>query len=249
MRKRLLIAAAALPFAVAAVVAAPAAAQQAPAVAAPAETPPAAAPAEAAPIVAAQPGSLDEFNAWSDSFNRRFVDWVVAPAVSGWNSLPAPLPAMGRNALENMKEPVTTLSKAMASDAPGALYSAARFTINTTVGLLGVLDVANAVGMPAQPAAFAEGVCKAGVPVGPYIVLPLVGDTTLGVAGTGLVAMVGSTLALSVVSFQAAMASVAVDVVASAAALHNVQETAGQSIVRRKETYTDWLGGRGCRPT
>lgn len=235
MRKRLLTAAAVLSFAALTSVAAPAAAQT--------DAPPPSA------IDAPAPGSLDEFNAWADGFNSQFVAWVVTPAVNGWNNLPAPLPAMGRNAFENIQEPVTTLSRAMASDGSGALYSATRFAINTTVGLLGMLDVANAVGLPPQPASFAEGVCKAQVPVGPYVVLPLVGDTTLGVAGAGLIAMVGSTLALSLVSFEAAMASVAVDAVATSAALENVHNGAGQSIPDRKAAYADWLGAQGCRPS
>lgn len=212
----------------------------------------AATPAVAQTPVAAQapaPGSLDEFNAWADGLNRQLAAWVITPAIRGWNSLPAPLPAMGRNAFENLHEPVSALSKAMSSDSQGAVTSAARFAINTTVGLLGVLDVANAVGLPPQHAYFAPGVCKAQIPVGPYVVIPAVGDSTVGVAGTGLLAMVGSTLALGLVSFELALASVAVDAVATASALENLAGSTSAPLDQRKAAYADWLGSHGCRPS
>lgn len=194
----------------------------------------------------AAPGSLDEFNHWSDGVNRALADHVIVPAATAWRALPAPLPAMGRNAFENLHEPVTVLSRAMASDAPGAVTSAARFAINSTVGLLGVLDVANAIGLPPQRTWFGEGVCKAKIPVGPYVVVPVAGDSTVGVAGTGLLAMAGSTIALGVVSMELAMASVAVDVIATAAALENVADNAGQSLEQRRAAYTAWLTTVGC---
>lgn len=212
----------------------------------------AAAPASAQtnpPVNQPAPGSLDEFNAWADGFNRELAAWIIAPTVNAVNSLPAPLPAMGRNAFQNLHEPVAAFSKALASDVGGAAASAARFAINSTVGLLGTLDVANAVGLPPQPTYFAEGVCKAQIPVGPYVVVPAVGDTTVGVAGVGLLAMVGSTAALALVSFELAMASVAVDVVATAAALENLADSSAGTLETRKAAYVDWLAGHGCRPS
>lgn len=210
---------------------------------------PAAAQTETTLITAPAAGSLDEFNAWADGVNRELAAWVIAPTVKAVNSLPAPLPAMGRNAFQNLHEPVAAFSKALASDVSGATASAARFAINSTIGLLGTLDVANAVGLPPQPAYFAEGVCKAQIPVGPYVVVPAVGDSTVGVAGVGLLAMVGSTAALALVSFELAMASVAVDVVATAAALENLADSSSAPLADRKAAYVDWLAGHGCRPS
>ena len=232
MRKRLALAAATAALALAA--ATPAAAQSQTTLATP---------------VSLAPSTLDDFNAWADGINRELAAWVIAPTVNAVSSLPAPLPAMGRNAFQNLHEPVAAFSKALASDVGGATASAARFAINSTVGLLGTLDVANAVGLPPQPAYFAEGVCKAQIPVGPYVVVPAVGGTTVGVAGAGLLAMVGSTAALALVSFELAMASVAVDVVATAAALENLADSSAGSLETRKAAYVEWLSGYGCQPS
>jgi phospholipid-binding lipoprotein MlaA len=195
---------------------------------------------------APEPGSLDEFNAWSDGINQNLNVYILTPVIKTWNSLPQPLPAIGRNIFENLNEPVTAISKAMAADAPGAVASAARFAINTTVGLLGALDVANAVGLPPQPAAFSEGVCKAQIPLGPYVVVPLVGGATVGVAGAGLLAYTASNFALGLVSMEFALAGTAVNAVATSAALENLSESAGP-LAARKTAYVNRLTAQGCR--
>lgn len=206
--------------------------------------------AAAAPVAAQtttpEPGSLDEFNAWSDGVNQNLNAYILTPAIKTWNSLPQPLPAIGRNMFENLNEPVTAISKAMAADAPGAVASAARFAINTTVGLLGALDVANAVGLPPQPASFGEGVCKAQIPLGPYVVAPLIGGTTVGVAGAGLLAYTAAGFALGLVSMEFALAGTAVNAVTAAAALDNLSESAGPPAAR-KATYVNWMKTNGCR--
>lgn len=206
--------------------------------------------AAAAPVAAQtatpEPGSLDEFNAWSDGVNQNLNAYILTPAIKTWNSLPQPLPAIGRNMFENLNEPVTAISKAMSADAPGAVASAARFAINTTVGLLGALDVANAVGLPPQPASFGEGVCKAQIPLGPYVVVPLVGGATVGVAGAGLLAYTAAGFALGLVSMEFALAGTAVNAVTTAAALENLSESAGP-LASRKATYVNWMKTNGCR--
>jgi phospholipid-binding lipoprotein MlaA len=200
----------------------------------------------AAQSTAPEPGSLDEFNVWADGINQNLNAYILAPAIKTWNSLPAPLPAIGRNMFENLNEPVTTLSKAMSSDASGAMTSAVRFALNTTVGLLGALDVANAVGLPPQPASFGEGVCKAQIPLGPYVVVPLVGGATVGVAGAGLLAYTAAGLALGLVSMEFAFAGTAVNAVATSAALENLSESDGP-LAARKTTYVNHMTAQGCR--
>lgn len=200
----------------------------------------------AAQTTTPEPGSLDEFNVWADGINQHLNAYILAPVIKTWNSLPAPLPAIGRNMFENLNEPVTTLSKAMSSDASGAMTSAVRFAINTTVGLLGALDVANAVGLPPQPASFGEGVCKAQIPLGPYVVVPLVGGATVGVAGAGLLAYTAAGFALGLVSMEFAFAGTAVNAVATSAALENLSESDGP-LAARKTTYVNRMTAQGCR--
>ena len=63
---------------------------------------------------------------------------------------------------------------------PGpALQSTGRFVINSTVGFLGVFDPASDMRLPAHPTDFGVTLAHWGVPEGPYVVLPLIGPTTL----------------------------------------------------------------------
>ena len=58
-----------------------------------------------------------------------------------------------------------------------------RFAINTTVGVGGLIDVASAGGMPKHQAGFGQTLGVWGVPAGPYVVLPILGPSTLGYLG------------------------------------------------------------------
>lgn len=193
--------------------------------------------------------SLEAFNLWADHFNQQLADWVIAPTLKMYRGLPDPVPAMGRNAYQNLTEPVNALSRAMSSDPAGAVVSTSRFVINSTVGLLGTLDVANAIGLEPRRAFFAAGVCDVGVPIGPYMVLPGVGDTTVGVAASAMLAMVGSTMAVGVISFELAMASMGVDAIATASALENLAGGHNTPLAERQAAYTKWLASEGCPPS
>lgn len=206
-------------------------------------------PAPNPTVAAPAANSMEAFNLWADHFNQSLADWVIAPTLKVYRGLPDPVPAMGRNAYQNLTEPVNALSRAMSSDPTGAVVSTSRFVINSTVGLLGTLDVANAIGLEPKRSYFAAGVCDVGVPIGPYLVLPGVGDTTVGVAATAMLAMAGSTMALGVISFELAMASVGVDVIATASALENMAGGHKTPLEARRAAYEKWLASEGCPPS
>jgi phospholipid-binding lipoprotein MlaA len=87
------------------------------------------------------------------------------------------------DALANLNEPITALSGLAAGEVPVAMNAAARFGINSTLGLGGVRDRAGAMGYPRQPFGVADVACRWGVPSGPFVVLPLLGPSTLRDAG------------------------------------------------------------------
>src|SRR5690606_35169806 len=51
--------------------------------------------------------------------------------------------------------------------------------LNTTIGVLGIFDVAKALGLPQESEDFGQTLGYSGVPEGPYLVLPLLGPSTL----------------------------------------------------------------------
>ena len=50
-----------------------------------------------------------------------------------------------------------------------------RFAVNSTVGLLGLFDVATEIGLEKHDEDFAQTLAVWGVPQGPYLVIPFLG--------------------------------------------------------------------------
>ncbi|HEV2337177.1 MAG TPA: MlaA family lipoprotein, partial [Stellaceae bacterium] len=57
--------------------------------------------------------------------------------------------------------------------------TAARFAINTTLGIAGFRDPATELGYTVRPRNFEETLCTYELPAGPYLVLPILGPATL----------------------------------------------------------------------
>ncbi|MGQ9367307.1 MlaA family lipoprotein [Azospirillum sp. ST 5-10] len=175
-----------------------------------------------APGTALAADPLRGFNVWADEFNQFLGTAVVAPTLGAVRSLPPVARTVAANVHGNLTEPVSALSWGLGGDAGNAGRALLRFSVNSTVGLLGAFDVADAMGVERRKRYFSEGVCALGAPAGPYLVVPGVGPSTATIAASAAALMVGSTYALSFVSLELALASVGLDLVASAAALESL---------------------------
>lgn len=161
----------------------------------PASGAPPAAPPEATP--AADP-LLDELNEEFaaepepisdplESTNRsvlrfnQIVDWVLLdPLTQIYRFIvPEPLKQGLRNALSNLSSPSTTANDLLQREWRDAGVTLARFTVNTTLGVGGLMDVASWNGLPGHSSDFGQTLALAGVESGPYLVLPLFGPNTV----------------------------------------------------------------------
>jgi len=193
--------------------------------------------------------SLDGFNQWAHSVNQAFVENAVSPVLARVDHLPGHVKRSLGNAFSNLSEPVSALSHLMVGDGGAAARSTARFTVNSTLGLLGTVDAAKRMGLPENKRHFSEGVCALGLATEDlYVVVPAVGPSTAGIVGSALFVMVGSTVALSFVSTQLALASVVADLAGSAAALESAAASAGGARDRAHDerAFRQYLGGIGC---
>ncbi|HEY4253051.1 MAG TPA: VacJ family lipoprotein [Roseomonas sp.] len=130
---------------------------------------------------------LEGVNRRVHGFNRMIAAHLLGPVVELYQSATSPGFRLGvSNAVANLSEPISAVSGLMAGDPGLAWNAAARFGINTTLGLGGVRDAAAAMGYARHPAAVADALCAWGVPSGPFLVLPLLGPTTLRDAGAAL---------------------------------------------------------------
>ncbi len=145
---------------------------------------------------------LEPVNRRIHGFNKLAQAHVLTPAARAYTAwTPASVRAGVARAFANLAEPVTAASALMAGETEIAASAALRFAINTTLGLGGVRDAAEAMGYRHRPMAVADALCRWGVPSGPYLVLPLLGPSSLRDAA----GMVATSFALSQVAGAEAM--------------------------------------------
>jgi phospholipid-binding lipoprotein MlaA len=82
-----------------------------------------------------------------------------------------------RRALDNMKEPVVVINNVLQGDPARAFTAVGRFTVNTTVGLAGLFDVAKEWGLDKETGDFGQTLFTWGSPEGPYLVVPILGPS------------------------------------------------------------------------
>ncbi len=84
-----------------------------------------------------------------------------------------------RNAFANLGSPVILVNDLLQLEGKDAFVTTARFLINSTMGMGGLFDAAASMGLEPHVSNFSETLSVAGVPRGPYLVLPLLGPTTV----------------------------------------------------------------------
>ena len=83
------------------------------------------------------------------------------------------------NFFDNLEEIDTTVNQLLQGKPVNALNDLTRFVINSTVGLGGIFDVASPLGLPRHEEDFSQTLALWGVPSGPYIMLPLLGPSSV----------------------------------------------------------------------
>lgn len=93
--------------------------------------------------------------------------------------IPKPLRTGIRHIFSNLDEPVVFVNDVLQLKPKRAVRTFARFAINSTVGIGGVLDVAKKANLPHHPNGFGDTLGRYGVGPGPYLFIPLIGPTDL----------------------------------------------------------------------
>jgi len=133
----------------------------------------------AAPARAAD-DPLEGVNRQVHALNLTLHSHVFGPIASLYRTHTPPAVREGiGNAVANITEPVTAVSAALAGEFAQAGNAAARFAINSTIGFGGVRDAAAEMGWPRAPMTLGDALCRWGVPSGPFLMLPILGPSTL----------------------------------------------------------------------
>lgn len=114
------------------------------------------------------------------TFNDKVDRAVIRPTARAYRKATTPgLRRAFSNFFANVRMPITVANEVLQGDIRDALRGTGRFVINSTVGVLGFFDPASRMKIPSQETDFAATLAHWGVGEGPYMVLPLMGSTTL----------------------------------------------------------------------
>lgn len=110
---------------------------------------------------------------------NRFLDEMLFKPVAWWYRIGVPDPARERIhlALANLRLPWTAVNDVFQGEMKRAYDASARFVINTTVGVVGLFDVATDWGFPQHEEDAGQTFAVLGVPEGPYLMLPVLGPS------------------------------------------------------------------------
>lgn len=159
------------------------------------------------------------------AFNAYVVQNMVEPTAWALDvGLPELVKQAGRNVYSNLIEPEFFVTNLMVGDNGAAGVSAARFGINSTVGILGIWDPARHMGLERKEVEFTEGLCATGVKPGDFIVLPLIGPTSANSAGLLAGFFAVEWFLLAQISPVIATADLVIDLSASAASLRYARD-------------------------
>ena len=123
---------------------------------------------------------FENLNRATFAFNQSLDKAIIKPLAEGYRDLPDPVQKGAHNFVTNLSSLVTIPNNILQGDIKLAIINTARLAVNSTVGLLGTIDVANQVGFPKyEKEDYGQTLGAWGVGPGCYVVLPILGPSTL----------------------------------------------------------------------
>lgn len=122
---------------------------------------------------------LESINRTMWDFNYEVLDeYILRPTAVAYVDY---MPQIARTGLlnmaQNLEEPSNSINNLLQGKLDGTFISLGRFLLNSTVGLLGLIDVATEIGLEKEEEEFGEVLGKWGVGTGPYLMIPALGPS------------------------------------------------------------------------
>ena len=122
---------------------------------------------------------LEPMNRAIFGFNELVDDNILKPAAKTYKYItPDPIETGVSNFFSNAGEVSTIVNDVLQLKFDQAGHDVLRFSINTTVGILGIFDVASVMGFQKNREDFGQTLGYWGVPQGPYLVIPFFGASS-----------------------------------------------------------------------
>ena len=134
------------------------------------------------------PDPMEDMNRVILKMNENTDKNVILPIAKGYRKVtPDFVRGAVRNFLTNLNSPIIIGNELLQGDITGAGNATARVIINTLAGFGGILDLAEMGGIEHEPEDFGQTLATWGVGDGMYIMLPLLGPSSLRDATGALV--------------------------------------------------------------
>jgi len=123
---------------------------------------------------------FERLNRATFALNQNLDKVIFKPIAKGYRNLPTPVRAGTSNALNNISSLITIPNNILQGEFKTAGVNTGRFAINSTVGVLGIFDVAEKIGFSEyEKEDYGQTLGVMGVGAGCYLVLPVLGPSTV----------------------------------------------------------------------
>jgi len=114
------------------------------------------------------------------SLNQGLDSAIFKPVAKSYRKLPSPVRIGTSNALNNLSSIITVPNNILQGEFKTAGINTGRFVVNTTVGILGIFDVAEQMGFSEyEKEDYGQTLGRWGIGAGCYVVLPVLGPSTI----------------------------------------------------------------------
>ena len=123
---------------------------------------------------------FEPLNRATFAFNMGLDKAIFKPVAKGYRKLPPPIKNGTGNAMSNLSNLITIPNNILQGEFKKAGVNVGRLVVNSTIGVLGIVDVADKLGFPKyEKEDYGQTFGKWGVGPGCYLVLPVLGPSTV----------------------------------------------------------------------
>ena len=123
---------------------------------------------------------FENLNRATFKFNMALDGVLFEPIAKAYRVLPSPIRGGVSNSLDNLSSLVTIPNNILQGEFKKAGENTVRFAVNTTLGILGIFDVAQSMGFSDyEKEDYGQSLGAMGVGPGCYVVLPILGPSTV----------------------------------------------------------------------
>ena len=122
---------------------------------------------------------FEEFNRKTFELNENVDEKILKPVAKFYSNFPPKVKNGVTNFFNNLEDVETSINQLLQGKPKKSINDISRFIINSTIGLVGFIDVASKIGLERHEEDFSQTLAVWGVGSGPYIMLPGLGPSTL----------------------------------------------------------------------